>query len=620
MIEINDTDISIVEKELSVSFDTKRQQIIKSFDDVQACPGSGKTTMVAAKLLIIARKWDEAHQGICVLTHTNVAKKEIINRLQHSTYGQKLLSRPHFIGTIQEFVNKFLAIPYLRSFNFSINQIDDEACCTRGWPRLKKVTKNYLERRHISSIQDLQYNFVDGELKLAVPGFQRQSSSDSYKDLQSVKKGLMEDGFFYYREMYAFANQYILKNLEIKNAIRSRFPIVFIDEMQDTQKFQDNLLNDIFSHEGVNLQRFGDPDQEIYATGEEGNQSYNQIVLEKIENSHRFSNSIALLAKNLSYNRINLRADIEDHDQTLHTIFLVDDNSRKTVLIKFAELCSQTIPDNCKDPIKTVGAVGQKKDNGLTICSYVESFNKAHSETAFKPSKLIHYFYESNRIKTSHESYRLIIDGLVRCARIANSVLLQKDGLKTSYSATNIRKFLKESGVIVDFNMLIRILIKNDISEEEWGSTVTRLLGYIELQNLTLIEEFIGFDSDNKVQEDNVSSSSNQIYTNIRGRTIKNEVNTIHAVKGETHAATLVLETKYYSNDLSSLIDYILAENTTQPTGARKIQLMKQAYVAFSRPKHLLCLAMNKSGFPEKHAGKQEYAGWKICDLTLNKS
>ncbi len=63
--------------------------------------------------------------------------------------------------------------------------------------------------------------------------------------------------------MYAFAEHYLLSNPSIYAAIRSRFPYVFIDEMQDTQKFQDELLNKIFNVEGVSFQRFGDPDQAI---------------------------------------------------------------------------------------------------------------------------------------------------------------------------------------------------------------------------------------------------------------------------------------------------------------------------------------------------------------------
>ena len=76
--------------------------------DVQACPGSGKTTLVAAKLMLLAQKWPSEHQGICVLSHTNVAKDQIIDRLVRSNIveARRLLEYPHFIGTIQEFVNR----------------------------------------------------------------------------------------------------------------------------------------------------------------------------------------------------------------------------------------------------------------------------------------------------------------------------------------------------------------------------------------------------------------------------------------------------------------------------------------------------------------------------------
>src|SRR5689334_16403560 len=73
--------------------------------DVAACPGSGKTTLLVAKLAIMARKWPSRHRGLCVLSHTNVARNEIADRLGQA--GHTLLKYPHFIGTIHGFVNEF---------------------------------------------------------------------------------------------------------------------------------------------------------------------------------------------------------------------------------------------------------------------------------------------------------------------------------------------------------------------------------------------------------------------------------------------------------------------------------------------------------------------------------
>lgn len=94
--------------------------------DIQACPGSGKTTVLLAKLAILANRMPfKDGSGICVLTHTNVAIDEIKSRF--GKYSNILLNYPNFCGTIQSFVDQFLAIPYFNSFNEKgIVAIDDD--------------------------------------------------------------------------------------------------------------------------------------------------------------------------------------------------------------------------------------------------------------------------------------------------------------------------------------------------------------------------------------------------------------------------------------------------------------------------------------------------------------
>lgn len=94
--------------------------------DVQACPGAGKTTVVATKIVVLLDGWRE-RAGICVLTHTNVAREEIQKRLRRSDVGRAALEAPHFVGTIQSFVDTFLALPYLRAKGIAVEQIDNDA-------------------------------------------------------------------------------------------------------------------------------------------------------------------------------------------------------------------------------------------------------------------------------------------------------------------------------------------------------------------------------------------------------------------------------------------------------------------------------------------------------------
>ena len=115
--------------------------------DIKACPGSGKTTSLLAKLVILANKMPlENNQGICVLTHTNVAINEIKSRL-----GKKadvLFTYPNFFGTIQSFVDKFLAIPCFElCYGKSPINISDELylnCVLRSF----RAKTNYLKAKN----------------------------------------------------------------------------------------------------------------------------------------------------------------------------------------------------------------------------------------------------------------------------------------------------------------------------------------------------------------------------------------------------------------------------------------------------------------------------------------
>lgn len=86
------------------------------------------------------------------------------------------------------------------------------------------------------------------------------------------------------------------------------------------------------------------------------------------------------------------------------------------------------------------------------------------------------------------------------------------------------------------------------------------------------------------------------------------EITSVHAVKGQTHCATLYLESFYnrgYGNYESErlrnqFLGYQTVSETllTVSTSHEKIkQSAKMAYVGFSRPTDLLCIAIHKSRF-----------------------
>jgi superfamily I DNA/RNA helicase len=87
-INITDDDIRYAEKILlpaNKEFDEERINFIRNLEtiDLQAVPGSGKTTALLAKLIILERKLPfQDGSGILVLSHTNAAIDEIKEKIQ----------------------------------------------------------------------------------------------------------------------------------------------------------------------------------------------------------------------------------------------------------------------------------------------------------------------------------------------------------------------------------------------------------------------------------------------------------------------------------------------------------------------------------------------------------
>ena len=97
-------------------FTTEQIAFLESTGNVvlHACPGSGKTTVVAQKMINYWQHWDRPHQGIAVLSFTNVASNEIDRQAADILPKGFSIDSPHFIGTLDSFIDNFI-------IHFSLN-------------------------------------------------------------------------------------------------------------------------------------------------------------------------------------------------------------------------------------------------------------------------------------------------------------------------------------------------------------------------------------------------------------------------------------------------------------------------------------------------------------------
>jgi len=108
------------------------------------------------------------------------------------------------------------------------------------------------------------------------------------------------------------------------------------------------------------------------------------------------------------------------------------------------------------------------------------------------------------------------------------------------------------------------------------------------------------------------------IYTYPKNTDIKIEIGTVHSDKGETHTATLYMETSYQGEyEMKRISDFLLNKKKNLGKLQDKIyhnHTLKMVHVGFSRPTHLLCFAVCKSRITEedKKLLKEE---WDINEI-----
>jgi DNA helicase II / ATP-dependent DNA helicase PcrA len=634
--------------------DEPRRSAILNNTDVQACPGSGKTTLVGLKLMLLLENWHDAYGGICVLTHSNIGIAEIVSRVGSDVAGSKLLSYPHFIGTIQDFTNTFLALPYARSREWDVHLADEgefasfveSASVWNFYVHDRKADKKYRFSSYFKqnkihpalfSLEHKDGQFTVNTVFMAcvnhLVDLKKSNCDESY--FLKIRLQLCKKSMFLYSEMYELAKQAVASNSDLLAALRSRFKITILDEMQDTQRHQDDLLNVVFPPNECAIQRFGDPDQSIFDAMGGGlpNTTYNDATLHCITESRRFVQSIASTLGALSYRRVGpftgSRPQLAEGPR--NTIFLFEDASIGRVLPAFAEL-ALTLPMEHRSVVKAVGGIGRTASTtGLTLPSYWPAFDSKAQSSSFRAKSLCDAVRFCARAGDGDVAsrYQVVQTAILEWMRRAGRKYTTRSGKTMSFNRAMLNSYLRESDKALAFGEVMNFWVSGKLpTEDVWTETVEELLSLLELGELNdKAAEFVAYDDgpDAGSANEEIPREPN-LYDAVDG--IRIALATIHSVKGETHDATLVCETKYsHWYDIQEMAEFLCNPDAVRPVAdytqpkskeTNRAAFMKRLFVAMSRPRYLLCLAMKKSHLTEaQRAHLRDEAGWGVEDLTV---
>jgi len=659
--EINDDDIAWVEDLLGLTrLDQLRRDFLKSGAtlDVSACPGSGKTTLVVAKLAILARKWPHQTRGICVLSHTNVARQEIQDRLGATAVGARLLSYPHYIDTIHSFANRFLALPALASVGIASPTIDDEIAENirrRVLPsRESDALDQYLQQKR-ASIDTITFDSIDLTPTLGSRAFPSGPHTTTHQRAKLLLETSVARGFLKYEEMFVFAKALLDEYPTASEGIAHRFPIVLIDEMQDTSERQASLLSRVFirANDGCVVQRVGDPNQQIFKSNAEINTSDPFPDAGRnmtIQSSRRFGDRIAQIADTFAVSPIEdgglkglgpFHHEAEAISATpIAIIFPNEDCSG--VLREFAEHVAQTLTDDvlAAGEVVAVGEVHADAEDvdsthphfPKTIPHYWPPYQRALTKSEYYPADLIGYFRQARRLARTDGEARnavaLLADGI---ARYADLIGEKHSRLRAANKHRVVRALLTEHDprLARTYAALIDEALwgVRDFDEDCWGEKRESLemIGGILSTNTDRASgaRFLNW-SEGTVEaepQDVADTNDPNIFRYDHGeRSISIRLSSIHGVKGQSHAATLLLSTFQYDHSSEKIFPFLVGADHPAPLPTRLEDRFRRTFVALTRASHLVGVALRASsvGEGDDRAASVEAlqrAGWHVVDI-----
>jgi hypothetical protein len=256
--------------------------------------------------------WNKRRAGIACISFTNVAWEEIGDYLQNTFGLPRRPHWPHFLGTIDSFVNQFIFLPFghlVMGCNCRPEVTHPGAhnySYAEDWLNQQRQPANCRKRGCAPTC--FQYA-VDGQIEWRRELSRKQPNCDR-TNCGILKSLMVRNGMALPSDAMYWGMKILDDWPQIRNAISRRFPEIIIDEAQDTTEVQSRIISNL-SQAGSHIVLVGDPDQSIYGFTGARPELFNQFasqwhslpMTENFRSSqlicnavHRFSNGLPVPA------------------------------------------------------------------------------------------------------------------------------------------------------------------------------------------------------------------------------------------------------------------------------------------------------------------------------------
>ena len=238
------------------------------------------------------------------------------------------------------------------------------------------------------------------------------------------------------------------------------------------------------------------------------------------------------------------------------------------------------------------------------------------------PDTFLGYIVEARKkwaeTGTGNEPYNLAISGILALIRRASFVEPEKQ----PRSKTALYQSLLQGGCLGELQRVLWQLINpaDALEKHKWADCMDKILPLIVPSKPSQeLLDFLSWENCSGALPVSGKKSAIQtegIYIHRMGsEMLPIRFNSIHGVKGETHAATLVVETFARQHDLKELLPVLTATQHSIQLKDVARGHCKRIFVGMTRPSHLLCLAIYSEHISDAQSKILKVSGWNVVNV-----
>jgi DNA helicase-2/ATP-dependent DNA helicase PcrA len=503
---------------------------------VRAAPGSGKTWLVAELIRQELEKWPTRVGGIAALSFTRVAGDEIRRAVRYE------LTHPHFVGTIDAFLFRYVVRPFLRRCfpSLAAPRLIPAEFGADHWNNLPGGGST-TAGRGINLFGCTFVDELDGKAVIAhKPHPARPLERVNDVDGEAVKNAKLaiwkRSGLLTHSDAALWSSKILAHSVlgaAVRHEVVRRFPLIVVDEFQDTGYFLGKSILLLLGEPSVRGVLVGDPDQAIYEFSGARPELFNRCdsipdaVSLPLAKSRRCPPAVVVAA-----------AHVKDSGGSIDP---ASDKTGRALLLVYGDMVSDV--SNVIGAIVSVhGALGTKvlaRDNATVIALSGRSA-KTVPKLGCPPINHLQravVAFRQGRKTVAMAAARAALELVLFRHEGVDDAELESNGIEpTTWQDFSVKTLLRanaeqETGTIQEWQQRLGVLLDDEISRCGLSPAASHVAGRLKPK---------GQSSKRKIKEASSPCRDYLPSLGLSGRsTWTCPVQTVHSVKGETHDTTI---------------------------------------------------------------------------------